>query len=264
MHAADPAAGPNPIRAARRTAGAASHGRTRAGDRQRKEEQHMIVADQKPIEEIIEHVKDVRQRARPGLQRVRDRLRGRREEGGGGARLGAAHALPPAGPGGQHRRADPRAPVRPRVPGGDPGHHRPVRCGASPSPAGWASSSWPRSTRPRRSSRGQHLLHGGDDGARGVWTERCQGCGQCILAVYRRDLPGLPLRQAALQRPLRRLHGRQVRDQQGRRLRLAADHRPAQGARADWRTTRSSPRSRTGPPTGPAARERSSGRICRS
>jgi ferredoxin len=38
--------------------------------------------------------------------------------------------------------------------------------------------------------------------SRGIWGERCQGCGSCILA-HRRHLPGEPLRQTRAQRPLR-------------------------------------------------------------
>jgi hypothetical protein len=58
--------------------------------------------------------------------------------------------------------------------------------------------------------------------APGVWAERCQGCGDCVLGDHRRHLPHRPLLQAPAQRPLRRLHRRQVRDQPGCGLRLAA------------------------------------------
>ena len=38
-----------------------------------------------------------------------------------------------------------------------------------------------------------------------VWTEKCLGCGDCMLAAVRRHLPGDALRQAHVERPLRRL-----------------------------------------------------------
>ena len=62
----------------------------------------------------------------------------------------------------------------------------------------------------------------------GVWTERCQSCGNCLLDQTGRDLPDCPLLQEPLERPLRRLENRQMRDRLPSRLRLAADLRPAE------------------------------------
>jgi ferredoxin len=42
----------------------------------------------------------------------------------------------------------------------------------------------------------------------GVWTERCQACGNCVLD--RRHLSGRPVFQESLQRPLRRIERREV------------------------------------------------------
>ena len=58
---------------------------------------------------------------------------------------------------------------------------------------------------------GLNTMFIGETSGTGLWQERCQGCGDCVLGVDRRPLPGDPLRQGPAQRPLRRLPGRQMR-----------------------------------------------------
>ena len=66
----------------------------------------------------------------------------------------------------------------------------------------------------------------------GHFVENCQGCGTCVLGTFGGICPVTPLRQEPLQRPLRRLPGREVRGRRGRPLRLAPDHRAADQAQA--------------------------------
>ena len=63
----------------------------------------------------------------------------------------------------------------------------------------------------------------------GVWSERCQGCGTCILDQTGGSLSDRPVRKEPAQRSLRRVLQWEVRGRQGDRLRLAVDHRQAQG-----------------------------------
>ena len=64
----------------------------------------------------------------------------------------------------------------------------------------------------------------------GVWAERCQGCGDCLLGRNRRGLPHRPVLQTVDERPLRRFDRRHIARSARRGLRLAADLGPAQGA----------------------------------
>jgi hypothetical protein len=78
----------------------------------------------------------------------------------------------------------------------------------------------------------------------------------------RRHLPHRPLRQTRHERALRGLHQRQMRNQQRCRLRLAAHCGPLEGCWAAWMTTKNSPPSRTGLPIAPEAHANWSGRMC--
>ena len=80
----------------------------------------------------------------------------------------------------------------------------------------------------------------------GVWEERCQACGDCILGHDRRHLPHRPLLQATAQRAVRRFAERGVRGQPGDHVRLAADLRPVSALGQPGRLIESSSRPRTG------------------
>ena len=67
----------------------------------------------------------------------------------------------------------------------------------------------------------------------GVWSERCQGCGSCILDMTAGDLSDRAVCEEPAERALRRFVGGQVRDRQGDGLRLAVDRRPAEGIGSD-------------------------------
>ncbi len=45
---------------------------------------------------------------------------------------------------------------------------------------------------------------------RGLWTERCQACGSCLLATTGGNLSDRQMCQTAAEWTLRRLHGRQM------------------------------------------------------
>ena len=68
----------------------------------------------------------------------------------------------------------------------------------------------------------------------GVWKEFCQACGNCIIGNFGGLVPHHPLRQAALERALRRLFRGHLRSGQGRHpLHLATDlrsHEKSRGA----------------------------------
>ena len=80
--------------------------------------------------------------------------------------------------------------------------------------------------------------------SQGVWTEKCSGCGNCRLGRVRRDLPDHALRQAPVQRPVRRIAGREMRGASRPGLRLAIDLRPRgqPGDPRSFRADRASPR----------------------
>ena len=61
----------------------------------------------------------------------------------------------------------------------------------------------------------------------GVWAERCQGCGDCVLEITGGICPIARLLEKLAQRSLRRLLRGQMRDRPRGRLRLAAHLRPA-------------------------------------
>ena len=64
---------------------------------------------------------------------------------------------------------------------------------------------------------------------RGVWTRTLPGLRPVHSCQNRRHLSCVPMRQEDLQRTLRRVHQREVRNRQGARLCLAVDYRSSQG-----------------------------------
>ena len=84
----------------------------------------------------------------------------------------------------------------------------------------------------------------GDVPETGLFSEKCQACGDCVLGGDRRRLPGQPLRQTVVQRSLRRFDPRHVRDLQRYRVRLATGNRPLGGTRAARRLREGAPHQR--------------------
>ncbi|MCK7510474.1 MAG: methylenetetrahydrofolate reductase C-terminal domain-containing protein [Desulfobacterales bacterium] len=127
----------------------------------------------------------------------------------------------------------PGAPVRPRIPGGAPRRHRPVRRRRSPWPAASASSSLAEQL-PEQAGLpgGEHLRSWASPRSAAVWAERCQRLRQLHSGLHRR-------RSARSPRCAKRLFNGpcggstdgKLRDQQG-----SVDcawqliYRPAQGA----------------------------------
>ncbi|MCK7468072.1 MAG: hypothetical protein MZU91_08115 [Desulfosudis oleivorans] len=169
----------------------------------------MIVAEAETDRRDHRAGQGLRQHSGPGLQRVRDGLRGRRQEGG---RRCSASALRmrflQQGREVNDRRDHPGAPVRSRIPGGDSAtvidpYEAVVSlaCGVG---VQFTAEQLPDQ---RRCYPGVNtLLHGGDPGAAGSGPSAARAAAAASSATHRRHLPGGPLRQAPLQRPLRRLH----------------------------------------------------------
>ena len=84
----------------------------------------------------------------------------------------------------------------------------PIRCRPVASPAASESSSWLKSTSSTPVLPGVDTCFMGVTEERGVWTERCQGCGHLHPGPYRRNMSCFPMRQKTFQRPLRRIDQR--------------------------------------------------------
>ena len=65
----------------------------------------------------------------------------------------------------------------------------------------------------------------------GVWQEVCQGCGDCVLSLHRRHLSRGPMCQEPVQRAVRRLPKRELRDLCRCSLRLGVDLLPLEKAK---------------------------------
>ncbi len=143
----------------------------------------MITAEQKPLEEIIEFIRPFQRILLVGCNEcVTVCAAGGRKEVGHPV-LAAANGLPEAGQEPANPRTDPGTPVRSGIHGGA-------------DPSEWTASRrccpWPAAAGSRKISRrfkdkpvfpAVNTKFMGASERQGVWAERCQGCGDCLLGV---------------------------------------------------------------------------------
>ena len=192
----------------------------------------MIVADRKNVPEIRDMIKDHRQVLVRRVRHLRDRLPGRRRARGGHPGLRGPHGAQ-AGPaaatwwstnapssGSARTRSSTR--LAPRVAQYDAICL--VRLRRRRAGPGRAFS------QDARLSGTEHPVHR-HPGIAGRLDREVQRLRQLPAGPVRGHLPDYPLCQAAVQRPLRRFAGRQVRSERRTGLRLAVDLRSRQVAR---------------------------------
>ena len=143
----------------------------------------MITAERKPMEELLDYVKPYNSISAGGLQRMCYRLRGRRPQGSRPAILRPPNGVYEGRQDTEHQGNHIGAPVRPRN----------TWRSCFPTSTAWMRSCpWPAVAAYRKSPGGLktnrvfpavNTKFMGASERQGVWAERCQGCGDCILGL---------------------------------------------------------------------------------
>ena len=91
----------------------------------------------------------------------------------------------------------------------------------------------------------------------GIWEERCAGCGTCVIHYYDGLCPHCPLLQKPPARTVRRQRRRQMRNFQGNRVYLGHNRAQENGTGDAWMTSGCTGRPRIGAAPGTAGPRRS-------
>ncbi len=144
----------------------------------------MIVASPKPIAEIKRPRRQAQEGALRRLRHVRDGVPGRRRARSRHHGLRHAHGPQARRQAHRDRAGDHRAPVRERVHQGPGRRPSSATRRSSRSPAARASRPWPSGSPASPSTPALNTQFLGILEEQAVWTEKCLGCGDCMLAEF--------------------------------------------------------------------------------